>query len=860
MSKAKIIDKKSVDSILGEKNLLSELHHPFIVNMIYSFQDHEYLYLVMDLLPGGNLRYHLSIKNRFNEKQIKFLIGCIMIGLKYIHGQNILHRDIKPENLVFDNNGYLRITDFGIAKHYVVNNRKDTSGTIGYLAPEVLCNVNHNFSIDYYAVGIITYELMYGHRPYLGKTKHEVKQLILTRQAEIDYEDLPYGFSNETADFINRLIQRKPKNRLGKDSINEVIDHPWFYDFDWQNVENKKLKAPYVPKLGDNFDKKYCLQINKLGTDTMERYKKIMMEENYNLIFEQFNCKKIPKELKGYSTKKINEKLYEINNNITSNISTTSISRNNKNENNQSNLIGNAQLIKKKLYKKKEKNDDKYNEEYKDFDKEIFKQIASLNKSLQNLAVLNKKNNNHFQNHQNDLNKNNNNDNIPNKTKNIGDILYNKSSINILRNRDNNLNHYSRTNKTYRNENNNDNDIKKRIAKENINNKFLELSSKIKQINNQDNDLDISRIRKHSKHNNNHNNNYNLNEFVNDNIIFNEKDILENIFNKKKERHLNHNASMGNINNKSKNIINNILIEDQNSMISLNSGILKNMKHQFQELIPNKRNKFLNYTIRDISKIRKNSKEINNNNNLNNNNNINNLNSEIHYKKIKNNIIQSNNNSFLKKNKNMSMPKYKKDFIKKEILKNATFYNPNNNKNQNNSNLNINNINKKSSSLVMSSTIYSKKKTNSSGNSIINNSKRLSSSHSMQNLKSNNEIMDVGGISNFTINNKKSNFINSDKIIKNVSIIDKKLPFINAALNKKKNSSISSEIYYASYGKFNNENDIKSKLNESGNLHYDFFTDRIRNKRVVNNNSSKISYNNKSVNNFLDDYRKISKY
>ena len=84
MSKAKIIDKKSVDSILGEKNLLSQLHHSFIVNMIYSFQDHDYLYLVMDLLPGGNLRYHLCIKRRFNEKQNKFLIGCILVGLEYI--------------------------------------------------------------------------------------------------------------------------------------------------------------------------------------------------------------------------------------------------------------------------------------------------------------------------------------------------------------------------------------------------------------------------------------------------------------------------------------------------------------------------------------------------------------------------------------------------------------------------------------------------------------------------------------------------------------------------------------------------------------------------------------------------------
>ena len=211
MSKAKIVDKKSIESVLGEKRILSELHHPFIVNMIYSFQDFDYLYLVMEILSGGNLRYHLTLEKVFNEDQIKFIIGCIMIGLKYIHGQNILHRDIKPENLVFDSNGYLRITDFGIAKHYVVNNKKDTSGTIGYLAPEVLCNVNHNFSIDYYAVGIITYELLYGHRPYLGKSKHEVKQLILTTQAKVDYYDLPEDFSNEIADFINKLIQRKPK-------------------------------------------------------------------------------------------------------------------------------------------------------------------------------------------------------------------------------------------------------------------------------------------------------------------------------------------------------------------------------------------------------------------------------------------------------------------------------------------------------------------------------------------------------------------------------------------------------------------------------------------------------------------------
>ena len=298
MSKAKIIDKKSVDSILGEKNLLSQLHHSFIVNMIYSFQDLDYLYLVMDLLPGGNLRYHLCVKRRFNEKQNKFLIGCILVGLEYIHGQCILHRDIKPENLVFDSNGYLRITDFGIAKKYVVNNKKDTSGTVGYLAPEILCNQNHTYSIDYYAVGIIAYELAYGHRPFIGRSKHEVKQLILTQQAHIDYDELPNGYQDEAADFINQLIQRKPKNRLGKDSIFELINHPWLKDFNWEELKEKKMKAHYIPKQGDNFDKKYCLQSNKLGTETLERYKEITLEPNYGKIFKKFDCDKVPDELK----------------------------------------------------------------------------------------------------------------------------------------------------------------------------------------------------------------------------------------------------------------------------------------------------------------------------------------------------------------------------------------------------------------------------------------------------------------------------------------------------------------------------------------------------------------------------------
>ena len=397
MSKAKIIDKNSVDSILGEKKILSEIYHPFIVNMIYSFQDSDYLYLVMELISGGNLRYNLTINKTFEENQIKFIIGCIMTGLKYIHSKNILHRDIKPENLVFDSRGYLRITDFGIAKHYVINNKKDTSGTIGYLAPEVLCNVNHNFSIDYYAVGIITFELIFGHRPYIGKNKHEVKQLILTKQAKVDYDDLPEGFSNNIADFINKLIQRKPKNRLGKNNIDEVLNHTWFGDFDWDNCAKKNLRAPYIPKFGDNFDKNYCLKIYKIGTETMQRYEKIMEKDDINTIFKDFNCNKIPCELKGFSTKKNNENKI-VNNNISSNISTTSISKNNKIENIQKNkaILNNIIEINKNLIQNKLDNNNVSNLGIKNNHNKSKENIDNVNKEVKNnnnLEISSKKQN-----------------------------------------------------------------------------------------------------------------------------------------------------------------------------------------------------------------------------------------------------------------------------------------------------------------------------------------------------------------------------------------------------------------------------------------------------------------------------------
>ena len=124
MQKIRIVSKRSVNSVMNERKLLAVINHPFIVNMHYAFQDRENLYLVLDYMKGGDLRYHLSRLRSFTESQTQFFAACIITGLEYLHSNNIIHRDIKPENLVLNEKGYLCITDFGIARVLSAENSK----------------------------------------------------------------------------------------------------------------------------------------------------------------------------------------------------------------------------------------------------------------------------------------------------------------------------------------------------------------------------------------------------------------------------------------------------------------------------------------------------------------------------------------------------------------------------------------------------------------------------------------------------------------------------------------------------------------------------------------------------------------
>ena len=289
MSKLKIILRRSEKSIQSERELLSNLYHPFLVNMICAFQDYENLYLIMDLFKGGDLRYHIFINKKFTESQSKFFCANVILGLEYIHKNNIIHRDIKPENLVLDSNGYLAITDFGVAIKNNKNNSSETSGTPGYMAPEVLCSLNHSIFVDFYAVGVMAFEFLNGHRPYLGRNRKEIKEAVLAKQVIVNKKILDEnGWSYESGDFINRMIQRKVMKRLGYNGINEIKNHIWFKNIDWNALLLKRIRSPFIPKDGDNFDKKFCEASDNFGDidgETKDKYYLFMKRKEFRNLF-----------------------------------------------------------------------------------------------------------------------------------------------------------------------------------------------------------------------------------------------------------------------------------------------------------------------------------------------------------------------------------------------------------------------------------------------------------------------------------------------------------------------------------------------------------------------------------------------
>lgn len=169
------------------------------------------------------------------------------------------------------------------------NNSSETSGTPGYMAPEVLCGQNHSFTVDFFAIGVMGYEFIFGERPYLGNNRREIKQAVLSRQALITYEELPQGWSKESADFLNELLIRNPHKRLGSTNGIEALKiHHWFNNFNWNDLKNKTMLSPFVSKSLCNFDQSYCEAVDPIESETIKRYHKIMERDDFNHLFNGY--------------------------------------------------------------------------------------------------------------------------------------------------------------------------------------------------------------------------------------------------------------------------------------------------------------------------------------------------------------------------------------------------------------------------------------------------------------------------------------------------------------------------------------------------------------------------------------------
>ncbi|KAG4084706.1 Pkinase-domain-containing protein [Neocallimastix lanati (nom. inval.)] len=264
MKKTEVVRLKQVEHINSEKEIISKVHHPFIVNMFCTFQDVKYLYMIMEYIIGGELFLHLRRAGNFPPPQARFYAAEVILALEYLHSLDIVYRDLKPENILIDQTGHIKITDFGFAKK--VESRTWTlCGTPEYLAPEIIQSKGHGKAVDWWALGILIYEMLLGYPPFYDESPFGIYDKIL--QGVIMFP--PY-IDRVAKDLIERLLTEDITKRLGNlvGEAQDVKQHRWFKDINWQALYNKEIIPPFIPK---------CHAVN--DTSNFERYPEPSPEE-----------------------------------------------------------------------------------------------------------------------------------------------------------------------------------------------------------------------------------------------------------------------------------------------------------------------------------------------------------------------------------------------------------------------------------------------------------------------------------------------------------------------------------------------------------------------------------------------------
>ena len=248
-----LIQEEKIESTLLEKEILETINHPFLVGLVFCFQTEQRINFVMPFIPGGELFQHLKKVKHFSEQKVKFYAAQIAIAIQYLHDMGIVYRDLKPENVLIDEKGYLRLTDFGLAKKLKDGEKTNSfCGTPEYLAPEIINGKGYDKNIDWWAFGILIYEMICGIPPFYVQDLDKMYNLIKNEKIKFDRKFL---ISKDAKDLMSRLLDKNVENRLCvHEGIEELKKHPFFQSIDFDAIQRKEIEAPYIPKIKNNTD------------------------------------------------------------------------------------------------------------------------------------------------------------------------------------------------------------------------------------------------------------------------------------------------------------------------------------------------------------------------------------------------------------------------------------------------------------------------------------------------------------------------------------------------------------------------------------------------------------------------------
>lgn len=240
----------ALKNVAREVEILSQLEHPFLVNLWFSFQDEEDLFMVSDLLLGGDLRYHIQQEVVFTEESIILYVAEIGLALDYLQSHNIVHRDIKPDNILLDEEGHAHVTDFNIATVLKGGELASSmSGTKPYIAPEIYmcylseyCTLGYSYAVDWWSLGILAWETLAGERPYPLCSTTTYREALEILQ---DERPTPTGWSSTICELLDKLLTLAPGARIS--TLKELKQVNAMKELDFDKVLNKQIKPSFTP-------------------------------------------------------------------------------------------------------------------------------------------------------------------------------------------------------------------------------------------------------------------------------------------------------------------------------------------------------------------------------------------------------------------------------------------------------------------------------------------------------------------------------------------------------------------------------------------------------------------------------------